>query len=138
MLIDGQLRNVIKESELDAELSGGLQLFMPPGEDCLFPIASPRTTNPKGKTWVPAQECQFKCCHSCRPNGADRSWISLDAVVNGDLPLTAVSGFGFHYYGKRPVALVELVRNIGLREGPELKPGSVSGHYFTFVDFEVN
>jgi len=63
-------------------------------------------------------ECQFKCCHQCRPALLDRSYLSLDGIANGDIPSTAMTGFGFHLQGERPVALVKHVANLGLRPSP--------------------
>ena len=48
----------------------------------------------------------------------ERSYLSLNAVADGELPATAITGFGFHYQKERPVALVEHVQNLGLRPNP--------------------
>jgi hypothetical protein len=77
-------------------------------------------SSPK-KSWLPTQECQFKCCHQCRPTSRDRSYLSLNAVADGELPATAIAGFGFHYRKERPVALVKYVKNLGLRPNPTLR-----------------
>ncbi|ESZ94571.1 hypothetical protein SBOR_5061 [Sclerotinia borealis F-4128] len=91
------------------------------------PIASQtapnlRVTNPR--PWLPSRgtECQFKCCHTCRPTLVDRSYLSLNAIVNDDVPCTATTGFGFNLQKFRPVGKVELVKNLGLRPNPVSPP----------------
>ncbi|CAD6444161.1 123eb86c-0117-453f-b26b-56979e4a637f [Sclerotinia trifoliorum] len=88
-------------------------------------VPNMRVTNPR--PWLPSRgtECQFKCCHTCRPTLLDRSFLSLNAILNDDLPCTAVTGFGFNLQKFRPVAKVEIVKNLGLRPNPvplELNP----------------
>ena len=72
------------------------------------------------KLWLPAKdtECQFKCCHYCRPGLLDRSYLSLNEVASGGISPTAAAGFGFHLQKQRPVALVKHVKNLGLRQFP--------------------
>ncbi|RDW88699.1 hypothetical protein BP6252_00731 [Coleophoma cylindrospora] len=107
----------------------GLQIILPSSSS---PPAS-RSTNcpswtppkPQSKPWLPQKDCQFKCCQSCRATCLERSWLSLNAIVNGDLPATAIMGYGFHLRvgkHKRPVALNEHVKNIGLRPHPHPRP----------------
>ncbi len=48
----------------------------------------------------------------------DKCYLSLDGIANGDIPATAITGFGFHVQEYRPVADVKLIRNIGLRPSP--------------------
>ncbi|KAI5457738.1 hypothetical protein BGZ63DRAFT_427772 [Mariannaea sp. PMI_226] len=88
--------------------------------------ASSKIQNPS-RPWVCAddEECQFKVCPLCRPSYADRSFISLDSVLHGELPPTAATGFGFHIIGERPVVDANLVRTLGLRR-PPAKPHSES------------
>ncbi|KAG4030937.1 hypothetical protein MFRU_010g00670 [Monilinia fructicola] len=77
-----------------------------------------RATNPR--PWLPSRgtECQFKCCHTCRPTLIDRSYLSLNAIADDDLPCTATTGFGFNLQKFRPVGDVEIVKNLGLRPNP--------------------
>lgn len=72
------------------------------------------------KPWVPdqADECQYKCCHRCRPALLGRSYLSLNGIVEGEIPTTAVTGFGFHHAGARPVMDVDIVKNLGCRSVP--------------------
>lgn len=89
----------------------------PPG----LPIPPTSPSNDNGlKPWFPLQggECQFKCCHYCRPSLKERSFLSLNGIANGDIPSTSIMGFGFHLMKQRPVALVEHVKNLGLRPNP--------------------
>ena len=60
----------------------------------------------------------YKICPFCRPSAADRAYLSLNAVANGEIPPTAATGFGFHLLGERPVVDANVVRNIGLRSAP--------------------
>ncbi|TGO57083.1 hypothetical protein BOTNAR_0209g00120 [Botryotinia narcissicola] len=77
-----------------------------------------RVINPR--PWLPSRgtECQFKCCHTCRPTLLDRSYLSLNAIADDDLPCTATTGFGFNLQKFRPVGNVEVVKNLGLRPNP--------------------
>jgi hypothetical protein len=119
-----QLMNIARESESNAMMlaTDGLHLTIP-SENQLRPF-SIFSTSPEilgsalKKSWLPTQECQFKCCQQCRPSFHERSYLSLNAVANGELPATAVTGFGFQYQKERPVALIEHVRNLGLRPNP--------------------
>ena len=78
------------------------------------------------KLWVPKpnEECQFKVCHRCRHACMERSFLSLDAIANNEIPMTAVSGFGFNLLGKRPVVSRKCAINYGLR--PDPRPQTVS------------
>lgn len=82
-------------------------------------IEKPRVYETKPWMPIPKTECQFKVCPRCRPSFRERAYLSIDAVVNGDLPATAVSGFGFNLLGQRPVASVDLMKSIGLRASPK-------------------
>lgn len=87
---------------------------------------SPNPDHRTDKPWLPLRggECQFKCCHRCRPILADRSFLSLDAIVNNDVPLTAITGFGFHLQKYRPIAPKDVVEDIGLRSQTTTAPVS--------------
>lgn len=54
----------------------------------------------------------------------ERSFLSLDAIANNEIPMTAVSGFGFNLLGKRPVVSRKCAINYGLR--PDPRPQTVS------------
>ena len=89
--------------------------------------SAPETSTKLPKSiWLPPKdsECQFKCCHYCRPSLVDRSYLSLDEVASGGISPSAATGFGFHLLKQRPVALVKHVRNIGLRPSPPQVSGS--------------
>ena len=115
----------------------GLHLTIP-SENPLRPFSIFSTSpeilgSPPKSSWLPTHECQFKCCQRCRPSFRERSYLSLDAVVDGELPATAITGFGFHYQKERPVALVEHVRNLGLRPNPTSKKVSFRIPYVFFT-----
>ncbi|KAI3343990.1 hypothetical protein F4824DRAFT_494246 [Ustulina deusta] len=84
----------------------------PPG----FSYSAPTDMKP----WVPRddEECQAKYCHHCRPSCELRSYLSLDGIINGEIPPTAATGFGFHRIRTRPVVNASVMREIGLRPVP--------------------
>ncbi|OBT66740.1 hypothetical protein VE03_04086 [Pseudogymnoascus sp. 23342-1-I1] len=84
-----------------------------------FSILDPNPSS-EAKLWLPkpTEECQFKVCHRCRHACMERSFLSLDAIVNDEIPMTAVSGFGFNLLGKRPVVPRKHAINYGLRPDP--------------------
>lgn len=79
------------------------------------------------RPWLPflGGECQTKWCHACKPHCLDRSWMSLDGIANGELPLTAIHGLSFILEGERIVSDVKHVLNLGLRPNPALVRVSV-------------
>ncbi|EHA53047.1 hypothetical protein MCOR27_008893 [Pyricularia oryzae] len=89
-------------------------------------ISAAQAGNTSDKPWVlsPRQECDMEFCHSCRPCFAERSYLSLNGIVNGDVPATAALGFGFHAYSSRPLYDPNVTRNLGLRRPPEPFPAS--------------
>ncbi|KAK4152665.1 hypothetical protein C8A00DRAFT_34644 [Chaetomidium leptoderma] len=72
------------------------------------------------KPWVPGEsaECQYKVCHRCYRVGRQKSWVSLDAVLHGDIMPTVATGFSFSFVGTRPVIDAGTVRHIGCRAVP--------------------
>jgi hypothetical protein len=85
--------------------------------------------NAQKKPWLPKQECQFRCCHTCRPSLGERTYLSLNGIASGDIPPSAVTGFGFHVQRQRPVAPVQHVKNLGLRVNPpSVSPRSSTVH----------
>lgn len=69
---------------------------------------------------MPSQrlECQYKVCHRCHRHGQDKSWVSLDGVLKGEVLPTVAVGFSFSYMCARPVADANLVKNLGCRPVP--------------------
>ncbi|TLD31674.1 hypothetical protein PspLS_02025 [Pyricularia sp. CBS 133598] len=82
--------------------------------------------NTSDRPWVlsPRQECEMEFCHSCRPYFAERCYLSLTGIVNGDVPATAALGIGFHAYSSRPLYDPNVAKNLGLRRPPEPFPAS--------------
>jgi hypothetical protein len=72
------------------------------------------------KPWLPAfdTECLFKICHRCRPTSMERNFLSLNALSKGEIPLSAVTGFGFQMIGKRPVIPKNVAMQLGLKPNP--------------------
>lgn len=93
------------------------------------------SSKPQKKIWMPTKdsECQFKCCHYCRPSLVDRSYLSLGEIANGDISPSAAAGFGFHLLGKRPTALLRHVKNLGLRTSPLVRKASHFQHCTSFL-----
>ncbi|KAK4662189.1 uncharacterized protein QC763_711400 [Podospora pseudopauciseta] len=72
------------------------------------------------RPWMPdpKYECQHKVCHRCHPIGRQKSWVSLDGVLNGDIPPTVATGYSFSQVKIRPCVDVETVKNLGCRPVP--------------------
>jgi hypothetical protein len=84
------------------------------------------------KPWVPTEdhECQYKVCGFCRPGCDNRTYVSLNAVLAGEIPPAVAAGFGFEPLGARPVCKAQIVVNMGLRPNPLvrfLRPFSRTG-----------
>lgn len=58
-----------------------------------------------------SKPCDYKICHKCRPFSRDRSFISLEAVFNGEIQPPNAWEKGF-----MPVADVVTVRGLGLKQ----------------------
>jgi hypothetical protein len=65
------------------------------------------------------QICQYRVCPWCRPAVADRAFLVMGAIADGQLPLTAAIGFGFEEIGGKPVVSSEVVKRIGQRGPPQ-------------------
>ncbi|KAI8717791.1 hypothetical protein NCS52_00856100 [Fusarium sp. LHS14.1] len=63
--------------------------------------------------------CQYRVCPCCRPAVADRAFLDMGAIADGQLPLTAVIGFGFKEIGGKPVVSSEIIKRIGQRGPPQ-------------------
>ncbi|KAL2020381.1 hypothetical protein VTK56DRAFT_8510 [Thermocarpiscus australiensis] len=72
------------------------------------------------RPWMPDHryECQYRVCHWCHPSGRDKSWLSLNAVLNGDILPTAAMGFSYSYFRVRPCLDADVLKNIGYRPVP--------------------
>ncbi|KAH8668005.1 hypothetical protein BGZ60DRAFT_528346 [Tricladium varicosporioides] len=116
---EDEAENFYTPSSYKAANRNSIPAAIPPNQDH-------RTDKP----WLPLRggECQFKCCHRCRPALADRSFLSLNAVVNNDVPLTAITGFGFHLQKSRPIGPKDVVENIGLRSQTTTAPVNPRSH----------
>jgi hypothetical protein len=100
-------------------LNSSAELYAtPPHSTFSETLPSKVIAKPAKKPWIPIQggECQFKCCHRCRPSLVERAFLSINGVVNGDVPMTAITGFGFHLQKFRPVAKKEIVEKLGLKQ----------------------
>lgn len=88
-----------------------------------------------GRPWVPRmrEECTFKACHHCYRRAAEKAWLSLDGIVNGDIPPTAASAYSFHYMQQRPVCNASVVANLGCRAVPLVSLGGYLGGGFCVV-----
>jgi hypothetical protein len=80
------------------------------------------------------EECSFKACHHCYRRAAEKAWLSLDGIVNGDIPPTAASAYSFHYMQQRPVCSASVVSNLGYRAVPLV---SLQDTYMPLLDSVV-
>lgn len=73
------------------------------------------------KPWISSirYECQYRICPRCRPVLADRAFLSLNSIANGDIPPTAAIGYGFHILGERPIAPAGLLKSLGQHPVPQ-------------------
>ncbi|KAL7918301.1 hypothetical protein ACQKWADRAFT_304477 [Trichoderma austrokoningii] len=78
------------------------------------------------KPWLcsPQEECQYRVCQICRPGCADRAFLSLNAIADGEVPPTAAAGYSFHLLGQRPVVDARYLLNMGCRPVPLCQPRS--------------
>lgn len=113
-LISTQVLDVAKRHSRD------LEIYRHREQSVLNPYSDLGDASDESKLWVPKpnEECQFKVCHRCRQACGERSFLSLDAIANDEIPMTAVSGFGFNILGKRPVVPRKFAVNYGLRPDP--------------------
>ncbi|RFU78405.1 hypothetical protein TARUN_3806 [Trichoderma arundinaceum] len=83
------------------------------------------------KPWLcsPQEECQYRVCQNCRPGCADRAFLSLNAVANGEVPPTAAAGYSFHLIGHRPVIDASALTNMGCRPVPLPRSSPASSEY---------
>ncbi|KAI0013589.1 hypothetical protein F4779DRAFT_613320 [Xylariaceae sp. FL0662B] len=125
------LLDVLKQESQRAGQGKRIYYIPSSGED--FPTEHPPSFDIRRdpKPWVPNddEECQFKCCQSCRPSCGARAYLSLNSILQDDIPPTAAVGFGFQHYSSRPVIHPDLVKNIGLRPVP--LPGYRSPSVYT-------
>ncbi|KAL3423200.1 hypothetical protein PVAG01_04947 [Phlyctema vagabunda] len=81
------------------------------------------------KPWLASKECSYKICSKCRHSYIDRTWLSMNAIADGELPLTAVMGHGFQFRQgeqRRHVAPNSIVEKLGLTPVPHIQgPGAV-------------
>ena len=65
--------------------------------------------------------CEYKVCHTCRPNSREKSFMSFEAVFNGDIP-----PIGQWCARTMPVMPSHVVRNLGLRAPSETPASSAT------------
>jgi len=68
-------------------------------------------------------KCILKACHHCFRHLSDRSYLSLDAVVNGHVPATAAVGYGLPPRAGRWAPKANVSRNRKLRRVPSVRLG---------------
>ena len=74
----------------------------------------------RDKPWMPSREheCQYKVCHACHHFGTEKSFVSLDAIVNDEVPPTVATAYGFSLLGFRQMSHASIVKNAGYRAVP--------------------
>lgn len=60
-------------------------------------------------------ECQFKVCHACHHFGMEKSFVSLNAILNDEVPPTVATAFGFSLLRFRQMSHANIVKNAGYR-----------------------
>jgi hypothetical protein len=113
-----QILDILGKSTTQEETLAGSQYPSVSTSQQSTTSSTPVTSTATKKPWLQHGECQFKVCGRCRPSFRERAYLNLDAIVNGDIPATAVAGFGFNLLGNRPVVSTELMKSIGLRLSP--------------------
>lgn len=82
------------------------------------------------RPWMPdeKQECSHTVCQFCHGVGKDKSWVSLNAILNGEIPPTVATGYAFSYSGSRPFVPADVATNLGCRPVyfPENHPVSLA------------
>ncbi|KAG5662797.1 hypothetical protein KAF25_005215 [Fusarium avenaceum] len=104
-----ELKNVIAKEEFRKSSSVLFSTVSPPpGFDVSL------NNNPSaGRLIYDAEpECHYKICPRCRPICADRAFLSLNAVANGEIPPTAAAGYGFESLHGRPVIAKVVIKHI--------------------------
>jgi hypothetical protein len=103
------LKNVIAKEEFRKSSSALFRTVSPPpGFEASW------NDNPSAGRWIydAEAECHYKICPRCRPICADRAFLSLNAVANGEIPPTAAAGFGFESLHGRPVIAKVVIKHI--------------------------
>jgi hypothetical protein len=113
-----QLHHVLDMEERSAAAAKRTFYIPSSGTTDMIPPPPGFSATHSGSLWIPKEEdeCQFKCCHNCRPTCEARSYLSVDGILKDDIPATAAVGFGFHLLGSRPVINADIVKNIGSRQ----------------------
>ncbi|CAJ0550663.1 Ff.00g105930.m01.CDS01 [Fusarium sp. VM40] len=104
-----ELKNVIAKEEFRKSSSALFSTVSPPpGFDVSL------NNNPSAGRWIydAEPECHYKICPRCRPICADRAFLSLNAVANGEIPPTAAAGYGFESLHGRPVIAKVVIKHI--------------------------
>lgn len=85
---------------------------------------NPHEDGPSDRPWLRnhTRPCEYTICPRCRPGAADRAYLSLNAIADGEIAPTAAVGYGFHAIGFRPVVDAEILRNIGDKEQMVVRP----------------
>ncbi|KAM7192798.1 hypothetical protein V8F20_008723, partial [Naviculisporaceae sp. PSN 640] len=70
--------------------------------------------------WMPdeAHQCKYTVCQSCHGAAKDKSWVSLDGMLKGDIPPTVATGYAFSFAGCRPWSFDDTAKNLGCRPVP--------------------
>jgi hypothetical protein len=95
------------------------------GQDSILELSPPSPNSYRyRKLWGSSarDECQYRVCPACRPACLDRSYLSINAVAHGEILPSAAVGFGFHHLGGRPIIDASLVKDIGYRAVPLVRP----------------
>lgn len=84
-------------------------------------------------------DCQWKCCHACRPTYQDRAWQGLDGVLAGD-----ATPFVIEEFGRYRVSDANIARKLGLTRPPifdsfeNMEVASTEGEESHFSDLDLH
>ncbi|KAM7223656.1 hypothetical protein V8F06_001130, partial [Rhypophila decipiens] len=69
------------------------------------------------RPWMPdeKEECGYTVCQSCIGMVNDRSWVSLNGVLNGDILPTVATAYAFSYSRSRPYIDADMAKHLGCR-----------------------
>ncbi|KAM0348653.1 hypothetical protein ACHAPU_004088 [Fusarium lateritium] len=126
-----QLKTVIAKEEFRKSSSALFSTVLPP-PDFEAPLNEISSTG-QGVPYE-VKDCQYKICPRCRPICADRAFLSLNAVANGEIPPTAAAGFGFESLQGRPVISKDVIKCI---DEHQLKPQIGNRRMMELLDDQI-
>lgn len=72
------------------------------------------------------QQCTHTVCQFCHGMAKDKSWVSLNGILNGNILPTVATGYAFSFAGYRPYLLADIAKKLGCPPVPFPKNHPVS------------